>query len=1080
MAEKIAAFSGLERTLSVRGKVTYATGEEYALTGEDVISLRITEGIETGLTPGSVLSAACTLKLNDADGRFAPGGAKGGAGDLTGAAFSLEMGVKDGESWQYVPLGVYYCQNFLREEGSCAVEASCYDSLYFRAGGIFSDTLTYPCRLREIWNAAVSQAGYVYQGELPAENLWVDAQPGWGKEVTLRAVMGYVAQIMGAFAAVDRTGALVLLPVKNQDAPYAIGPAAYTARRQGNAVFGPVSHLEVTTVAPAGDGAAESGLMELTGGAYPVKQLIRVNGNPLFVAGGSHTQGLAEAMLGKIIGLEYRESRFSWRGDPALEIGGRVALTDVSGKVTTATLSRQILELDGGFRAECVCGVPGESQVGNRTVGWNGSLDAGRLVGLIPPGSLEAGCITATKLAAGSVVAGKIAAGAVEAESLAAGSVTADKLAAESVTAEKLAAESVTAAKIRAGAVDTAQLAAGSVTAEKIKAGSITADRMKAKTITAESGILADGVVGTAQIADGSITTAKIVSLNADVITAGTLSVKRLILVGEDGLIYNINAAASGLTAEALTDEKYQNQINGTVIVAKSITAAQIAAESITGNEILAGSITAGNIDVAGLFADEATIAAINAMDISSNSYLKLMVENTVNEKGFTSSYIEIRPEKIDVKSGGSLNVNSGDVDISTSKFSVSITDEAGGEDELLTIDATGVRAANLSAPNVAMRYDGPWQIIVNSGATSAQVESGSYVRSVQEAFDRLNDRFLPYYAEVKLETDTYENVSIHGIYAGPGDLQIVGQGHTVYGKIVLRNVNANVTVSSLKACNANGSVWEIHNCRYVSLSGCIAEGYSAAAKGYFIDQGSIVTMGSCEVYNCGTGVNADWGAKADIVNLKGTTTQYAYQVYGAVVTNTGSRPSGNWTAINCISMPGDLTTVAVDTGSGVVVPTTGSATFNPSATGTYTTYWWNIDSDIRQGYTKSNGRIKGGIFYAISGVSGTVKSAILKLTRLKNYGKGAPVQVKVYGTTAAGKSGNPALSTEGYVLGTIDNGQTAEFALPEVLATGLGSGTYKGIVLYADDTTVLHGKTYSTNYARFSADARLAITWTV
>ena len=98
MAEKIAAFSALERTLSVRGKVTYATGEEYALTGEDVISLRITEGIETGLTPGSVLSAACTLKLNDADGRFAPGGAKGGAGDLTGAAFSLEMGVKDGES----------------------------------------------------------------------------------------------------------------------------------------------------------------------------------------------------------------------------------------------------------------------------------------------------------------------------------------------------------------------------------------------------------------------------------------------------------------------------------------------------------------------------------------------------------------------------------------------------------------------------------------------------------------------------------------------------------------------------------------------------------------------------------------------------------------------------------------------------------------------------------------------------------------------------------------------------------------------------------------------------------------------
>lgn len=830
---------------------------------------------------------------------------------------------------------------------------------------------------------------------------------------------------------------------------------------------------------------------------------------------------------------------------------------------------------------------------------------------------IQAGAVTADKIAAGAITAEKVAAGAIEADKIAAEAVTADKIAAGAVTAEKVAAGAIEADKIAAGAVDTDKLAAGSVTAEKIEAGSITADRMKAKTITAESGILADGVVGTAQIADSSITTAKIVELSADVITAGTLSVKRLILVGEDGLIYNINAAASGLTAEELTDEKYQNQINGTVIVAKSITAAQIAAESITGNEILAQSITAGNIDVAGLFADEATIAAINAMDISSNSYLKLMVETAVDdvqvggrnyllgtgeayvaesdgsartwlfpwkcadedtahslygktvtvsfdydqaitsgaftlafhhtwgtvkvfnagtaagqrfeetfdlpvpaafaendpnvviyidgtwngsvtfrnlkleignkatdwtpapEDGYKSSYIEIRDDHVDIGTGGTFRVASGDVDISTSKFSVSITDEAGGEDELLTIDATGVRAANLSAPNVAMRYDGPWQIIVNSGATSAQVESGSYVRSMQEAFDRLNDRFLPYYAEVKLETDTYENVSIHGIYAGNASLAIVGQGHTVYGRITISNINAYMRAINLKACNANGDVWWIDNCRYVSLNTCTAEGYSTASAGYHIDNGSVVTFGSCEVYNCVTGVDAGWGTNIDIAIMKGTTTQYAYKVFGTRITNSGSRPSGDWTGMNFMAAPGDLLTVPIDTGSGVVVPTTGSATFNPSATGTYTTYWWNIDSDIRQGYTKSNGRIKGGIFYAISGVGSNVASAILRLTRLKGYGKGSAVQVKVYGTTSTGKSGNPALSTEGYVLGTIDNGQTADFALPAALATGLGNGTYKGIILYAGDTSVMGKKDYSTNYARFAADAPLTITWT-
>lgn len=837
--------------------------------------------------------------------------------------------------------------------------------------------------------------------------------------------------------------------------------------------------------------------------------------------------------------------------------------------------------------------------------------------GIVIADKIAANAVTTEKLNAESVTAEKIAAGVIGTKHLEAESVTTEKLAAKAVTTDKLETESVTSEKIAANSIKTTHLDAESVTAEKIKTGSITADRMKAKTITAESGILADGVVGTAQIADSTITSAKIVSLNADVITAGTLSVKRLILVGEDGLIYNINASAAGLSSEELTDEKYQNQINGTVIVAKSITAAQIAAESITGNEILAGSITAGNIDVAGLFADEATINAINAMDISSNNYLKLMVETAVDdvqvggrnyllgtgeayvaesdgsartwlfpwkcadedtahslygktitisfdydqaitsgaftlafhntwgavkvfnagtatgqrfeetfdlpvpdafaendpdvviyidgtwngsvtfrnlkmeignkatdwtpapEDGYKSSYIEIRDDHVDINTGGRFKVTSGDVDISTSKFSVSITDEAGGEDELLTIDATGVRAANLSAPNVAMRYDGPWQIIVNSGATSAQVESGRYVRSMQEAFDRLNDRFLPYYAEVKLETDTYENVNIHGIYAGNGSLQIVGQGHTVYGRISISNINTHMQATSLRACNANGDVWWIGNCRYVYLKTCTAEGYSTASSGYHMDYGSVVTFESCEVYNCGTGVDAGWGTNIDISGMKGTTTQYAYKVFGTRITNSGSRPSGGWTGMNFMAAPGDLLTVPVDNGSGVVAPTTGSATFNPSATGTYTSYWWSGDSDIRQGYTKSNGRIKGGIFYAVSGVSGTVKSAILKLTRLKNYGKGSAVQVKVYGTTSAGKSGDPALSTEGYVLGTIDGGQTADFALPEALATGLGNGTYKGIVLYADDTTVLHGKTYSTNYARFTTAAPLTITWT-
>nr|DAO60113.1 MAG TPA: Minor structural protein 4 [Caudoviricetes sp.] len=256
----------------------------------------------------------------------------------------------------------------------------------------------------------------------------------------------------------------------------------------------------------------------------------------------------------------------------------------------------------------------GQSALKNATIGYAKIAQAAI-------DQLAADSIVAVKAVIHEIVAGKI-----DADALTAGSVTTDKLAAGAVTTEKLEAGSITTEKLSAGAVTTDKLAAGAVTAETIASGTITADRIKTKTITADSGVIDDSAIGTAQIADGSITSAKIVELNADLIKTGTLSAERLLLVGDDGVIYKINAASSGLSMTELAKDQYKNYINGTVIVAKSITAAQIAAQSITGNEILAGSITAKEIDVSDLFADEATIDAINAMDIRGNTYLQLMV----------------------------------------------------------------------------------------------------------------------------------------------------------------------------------------------------------------------------------------------------------------------------------------------------------------------------------------------------------------------------------------------------------------------------------------------------------------------
>ena len=196
-----------------------------------------------------------------------------------------------------------------------------------------------------------------------------------------------------------------------------------------------------------------------------------------------------------------------------------------------------------------------------------------------------------------AIVRGKILDGEIVTAKIADLSVTSGKIADLAVTTAKIAQAAITNAQIANAAVDTAQIALGAIT----------------------SALIAQGAVGTAQIEDASITAAKIVSLNADVITSGTLATERLIIRGANGLIYEINAESGGLSAQELTDPKYREKLNGSVIVARSITAAQIAAATITANEILAATITGDKIAAATIEGSNIKAGAITTTHISSD-----------------------------------------------------------------------------------------------------------------------------------------------------------------------------------------------------------------------------------------------------------------------------------------------------------------------------------------------------------------------------------------------------------------------------------------------------------------------------
>ncbi len=129
-------------------------------------------------------------------------------------------------------------------------------------------------------------------------------------------------------------------------------------------------------------------------------------------------------------------------------------------------------------------------------------------------------------------------------------------------------------------------------------------DTANIDTETVKNLFVSIGILTNATVEDAYITgTLNGVQINAECITTGTLSVEHLLIVGENSIVYEINANSSGLTQTELTDEEYQKRIDGTALVAESVTANQIAAATITGEQIAANTITASHLSVTSLSA---------------------------------------------------------------------------------------------------------------------------------------------------------------------------------------------------------------------------------------------------------------------------------------------------------------------------------------------------------------------------------------------------------------------------------------------------------------------------------------------
>lgn len=272
--------------------------------------------------------------------------------------------------------------------------------------------------------------------------------------------------------------------------------------------------------------------------------------------------------------------------------------------------------------------------------------------GAVTGRAIAQGAVSGANIKAGAITAREIEANSITAEQIASKIITAELIAAAAITATEIAANAVTAEKINAQAVTTDKLAANAVTAEKIKAGEINADHIAAAAIAAINAKL-----GTATIENGYINNAYIEYARLKAATAESLiardavtdryyidklqvrnvqaveaTVGELVIKASDNKYYRLDVEADGsltptevtLTAAEIAAGVTSNGHGS--IIETDLTVNDLSASNIKGINALIDKLTASRIDVDELFARSAFIGKLNTTDISSNTYLQVMV----------------------------------------------------------------------------------------------------------------------------------------------------------------------------------------------------------------------------------------------------------------------------------------------------------------------------------------------------------------------------------------------------------------------------------------------------------------------
>ena len=377
-------------TLLVKADVTYANGSTQALTGGDVCSMSVESASSSSgsFDIGAAIIGQLSITLNNYDDRFSER-------DFTDAVIVPYVGktVADGTT-EWVRLGTYTIDQPDSYAGQISLTA--LDNLSKLEKSFSTDLVSWPCSLDALVDAVCHYCGITSYDGLECPDYKIPEKPQVNSASCLD-VIGYVAQMTGSFAVANQNGGLEFRwyeswnSVKetwldggefDTSSPYSSGNSAdggdftYAAgssydgggfeslrsvcritRPTSLTVFTDdvvVTGLKVTAsnqVIVSSSGTESNGADGETQFLGSEGYVLSISSNPLIIYGEAAT--VAYMIADRIIGMYFRPFSCDTLGDPTVEPGDLVVITDRKSNAYRSYVNSVTLKANGSTSIGC-------------------------------------------------------------------------------------------------------------------------------------------------------------------------------------------------------------------------------------------------------------------------------------------------------------------------------------------------------------------------------------------------------------------------------------------------------------------------------------------------------------------------------------------------------------------------------------------------------------------------------------------------------------------------------------------------------------------------------------------------------